>query len=153
MPRIPTKFFGDRDCDSGSLYSFPSGLPGFEEQRSFFFLTMPGSEPLLFMQSMSTRSLCFVLLPILVVDPAYDIRLTSEELALLQLPPDEIPRIGKEILCAAMVCSESEGTPTVNLMAPVIVNLKAKIGLQSIQGDCGYSHRHHLHFEETLVSC
>jgi flagellar assembly factor FliW len=153
MPRIQTKFFGSRDCDPESLYSFPWGLPGFEEHRSFIFLTMPGSEPLLFMQSMTTRNLCFVLLPIRVVDPAYDIHLTPEETALLQLRPDEVPRIGENILCAVMVCSESGATPTVNLMAPVIVNLKAKTGLQAIQGGSGYSHRHQLRLEEALVPC
>jgi flagellar assembly factor FliW len=153
MPRIQTKFFGNRECDPESVYSFPSGLPGFEEQRSFFFLTMPGSEPLLFMQSMTTSSLCFVLLPILVVDPAYDLLLTPEEIAHLQLRPDAAPRIGEDILCAVMVCSEGGATPTVNMMSPVIVNLKARTGLQVIHGDSGYSHRHLLHLEEELVSC
>ena len=47
MLRIPTKFFGDRECDADSIYTFPAGLPGFEDQHSFCFLTMPGAEPLI----------------------------------------------------------------------------------------------------------
>lgn len=153
MPRIPTKFFGDRDCDSDSIYTFPAGLPGFEEQQSFCFLSIPGSEPLLFMQSMTTRNLCFVLLPVLAADPFYKVNPAPEERAILELPSERALRIGHDILCAVTVCSESGTVPTVNLMAPIIVNLKAKIGLQVIHTEAGYSHRQPLHLEEELVAC
>jgi flagellar assembly factor FliW len=153
MLRIPTKFFGDRECDADSIYTFPAGLPGFEDQHSFCFLTMPGSEPLLFMQSTTTQNLCFVMLPILVVDPDYNTALTEEELATLELPADRTPKIGREILCAALVCSEAGTRPSVNLMAPIVVNLKTKTGLQVIHGESGYSHRHPLRLQEDLVAC
>lgn len=153
MLRIPTKFFGDRECDADSIYSFPAGLPGFEDQHSFCFLTMPGSEPLLFMQSTTTQNLCFVMLPILVVDPDYRVALTGEELAMLELPAERPPKIGRDILCAALVCSEAGAQHTANLMAPIVVNLKTKTGLQAIHGDSGYSHRHPLRLEEELVAC
>jgi flagellar assembly factor FliW len=153
MPRIPTKFFGDRDCEAGSLYLFPSGLPGFEEERSFFFRKVPGAEPLLFLQSASTQNLCFVLLPILVVSPYFDLVLTPEELSELQLPLDRKPVIGQDVLCAAIVCSRDGETPTANLLAPVVVNLRSNIGMQVIHGESGYSHRHPLRFEEAPVLC
>jgi flagellar assembly factor FliW len=153
MLRILTRFFGELDCNVEDLYTFPSGLPGFEDQQSFFFLKIPRTEPLLFMQSMTTRSLCFVLLPILVVEPDYKVRLTVEELSELQLPADRIPAIGKDVLCAVTVCFGNGTSPTVNLMAPVIVNLHTKIGLQAIHGDSGYSHQHPLRFKDAMVSC
>lgn len=153
MLRIPTKFFGDRECDVDSIYTFPAGVPGFEDQHSFCFLTMPGSEPLLFMQSTSTQNLCFVMLPILVVDPDYKVALAGEELAMLELSPGRTPQIGRDILCAALVCSGAGAQPTVNLMAPIVVNLKTKTGIQMIHGESGYSHRHPLRLEEELVAC
>ena len=153
MLRIPTKFFGDRECDADSIYTFPTGLPGFEDQHSFCFLTAPGSEPLLFMQSTSIQNLCFVMMPILVVDPAYQVALTEEELATLELPAGRTPQIGRDILCAALVCSGAGAEPTVNLMAPIVVNLKTKTGIQMIQCESGYSHRHPLRLEEELVAC
>ena len=153
MSRILTKFFGECDCEAGDLFSFPAGLPGFEDQRCFFFLKIPGAEPLLFLQSISTRNLCFVLLPILVVNPKYDLQLASEELSELQLPRDRKPVIGKDILCATMVCSGNGEAPTANMMSPVVVNLEAKIGIQVIHGESGYSHRHPLRFEGAALSC
>ena len=153
MPSIPTKFFGELDCDVDSLYSFPSGLPGFERHRSFFFLKVPGTEPLMLLQSALSANLCFVLLPVLVVDQNYDLRLTPDELSELELPLDRTPVIGRDVLCAAMVCSGDEETPTANLMSPVVVNLHTKVGMQVIHGDSGYSHRHPLHFGEAVLSC
>jgi len=153
MSQILTKFFGKIDCESDGVYSFPSGLPGFEEQQSFFFLTVPGSEPLLFLQSLTTRNLCFILLPILVVNPNYRLELTLEELSELQLPRDRTPVIGEDVLCAAIVCSGHGESPTANLMAPVVVNLQNKTGMQVIHGESGYSHRHALRFEEAVSPC
>ncbi|MGD1070257.1 MAG: flagellar assembly protein FliW [Bryobacteraceae bacterium] len=153
MSRIPTKFFGECDCEAGALFSFPSGLPGFEDQRTFFFLKIPGAEPLLFLQSVSTRNLCFILLPILAIDPDYDLDLAPEELFELQLPPGRQPAIGRDILCAATISSGDGEAPRANLMAPIVVNLQAKIGMQVIHGESGYSHRHPLRFEEAPLPC
>jgi flagellar assembly factor FliW len=153
MPRILTKFFGECDCEPTALFSFPAGLPGFEDQTSFFFLTIPDSEPLLFVQSATMRDLCFILLPVLVVDPQYRLELTREELLELEFSHTEEPVIGTDVLCAAIVSSGDGEAPTVNLMAPIVVNLNAKSGIQAIHGESGYSHRHPLPLEEALISC
>lgn len=153
MPRIPTKFFGECDCNDAALFSFPTGLPGFEDQHLFFFMSMPGSEPLFFLQSTTTRELCFILLPILVVDPHYLLELLPPELSELRFSPGRRPIIGEDVLCAAIVsCSDGEA-PTVNLMAPIVVNLEARIGMQVIHGESGYSHRHPLQLEEAALTC
>jgi flagellar assembly factor FliW len=153
MPRLHTKFFGSLDYSPASVFLFPGGLPGFEEEREFVFLNLPERDPLIFMQSLSTRNLCFVLLPILVVDPQYRLEFAPEELAELSLPEGRLPEIGKDILCAAMIGSSDGGPPTANLLAPVIVNIKERIGAQLIHGDSGYSHRHPLFLEEPALAC
>jgi flagellar assembly factor FliW len=153
MPQIPTKFFGDIECDPESVYSFPSGLPGFEEQHSFFFVTTPAVKPLLFLQSLTTRNLCFILLPILVVNPHFKLELSPEESSELGLAQDSEPVIGEDILCAAIVCSGNGESPTANLMAPVVVNLRMKTGMQLIHGESGYSHQHSLLFKEAMLPC
>jgi flagellar assembly factor FliW len=153
MPRTETKFFGPVDYQADSVFHFPSGLPGFEDHRNFVFLHVPQSEPLMFLQSLSNRNLCFVLLPILVADPHYSLNLTSEELFELDLPAGREPLIGEDILCATLICVAQGEVPTANLMAPVVVNLRKHIGMQVIHGDSGYSHRHPLLREEAAFSC
>ena len=136
-----TRRLGEIDFDEDSVFRFPFGLPGFENQHSFIFVRRPDMEPILFMQSTTDEELCFILVPILVADPEYHLELTPEDAEELLLPQDRQPRIGEEILCAAIVCAGENATPTVNLMAPIVVNIKDRIGAQVIRVDSGYSHR------------
>jgi flagellar assembly factor FliW len=153
MPRIPTKFFGEVDYSPESVFLFPSGLPGFDEEREFLFLKVPESEPVMFLQSVSMRTLCFVLVPILTLVPDFSLTLTAEELKALGLPADREPAIGTDVLCAALVCAGNGKSLSANLMAPVVVNLRNRLGLQAIHPESGYSHQHPIALEEHASVC
>lgn len=155
MPQIRTAYFGELDYTDGTVFHFPYGLPGFEQESAFLFLKQPHTEPLLFLQSLGNPRLCFILLPILVVDPNYEVKLDADELTALHLNPLRQPRIGEDILCAAIISpgGGAEGEPTANLMAPVVVNLKEQIGMQAIQADSPYSHRHPIPVGKEVAPC
>ena len=151
--RIQTKYFGAIECGTESVYHFASGLPGFEEERDFAFLSRPDSHPILFMQSLANVDLCFLLLPILAVEPQYKLSLSPEDLAELRLPDKADLKIGEDILCGALICAgDGQAPPTANLLAPIVLNLSERIGMQVIQSQSGYSHRHPLIAEE-LAPC
>ena len=80
MPNVLTRFFGELEYQTEALFRFPSGLPGFEDHRNFVFLKKPGLEPLMFLQSLDTRSLCFILLPIRAIDQNFQLELTDDEI-------------------------------------------------------------------------
>jgi flagellar assembly factor FliW len=108
----------------------------------------------MFMHSLSSPELSFILLPILVADPHYRLSLTEEDLAELRLPPGREPGIGNDILCGGLVSMAGEGPgPTVNLLAPIVLNLKKRLGLQVMQTQSGYSHRYPLFAQEELLQC
>ena len=144
MPSVQTRFFGELEYQSKSLFRFPSGLPGFEDHRDFVFLKKPGLEPLMFLQSAETHSLCFILLPIRAIDENFKLELTCDEIGEIGLTSERPPVIGEDILCAAMICTGEGSAPTANLMAPVVVNLHNNIGIQVIHPEAHYSHRHPL---------
>ena len=155
MPTLETKCFAEVDYSQDSVYHFPSGLPGFEDENAFVFLSRPDTEPLLFMQSLKTPQLCFMLFPVFVVDPQYQLLLEDAELTLLHMPCGSQPRIGQEVLCAAIVRAaggEGDG-PTANLLSPIVVNLAERIGVQAILTGSGYSHRHPLNKVRELAPC
>lgn len=155
MPRIQTVYFGELDYADRAVFHFPCGLPGFEQERAFLFVQQPQTEPLMFLQSLGDPHLCFILLPILVLDANYQVNLDADDLAALRLAPGRQPRIGEDILCAAIVSAgdgRQEG-PTANLMAPIMVNLKEQIGMQVIPAESSYSHRHPLTSRKELAPC
>jgi flagellar assembly factor FliW len=144
MPHVQTRFFGELEYRDEDVLLFPSGLPGFEDHRNFVFLKKPGLEPLMFLQSLLSRSLCFILLPARAVDQTYQLDLTGDELREIGLAIERIPVVGEDILCAAMICTGEGSVPTANLMAPIVVNLYNNVGMQVIHPETRYSYRHPL---------
>lgn len=153
MRTLETAYFGQLEYADDSVVHFPEGLPGFEQEKAFAFIRTPNAEPLIFMQSMASPQLCFLLLPVFVVCPSYRLHLASEDLGKLALPCGREPRIGVDVLCGVIVCSGNTEGPTVNLLGPIVVNLQARIGMQAIQNEAGFSHQYPLFPAEVAVSC
>jgi flagellar assembly factor FliW len=151
MPTLTTAHFGQLDYADETVFQFPEGLPGFEDEHEFVFIRRPHLEPLIFMQSLNTPALCFLMLPIFVVCPDYRLFMAPEDMARLNLGSE--PVIGEDVLCGSLVTVREDATSTVNLLAPIVVNLKQRIGVQAIQTEGGYSHQQPLFAEEALMSC
>jgi flagellar assembly factor FliW len=138
MPILQTKYFGDIPYQTAALLEFPAGLPGFEGHRRFLPVHMPENEPLVFLQSAEEPGLCFVTLPVLAAMPGYRLSISAEDLTLLGFPSGNVPRIGGEVLCLAIV-TVKEGGPTANLLAPIVINLANQRAVQAIGPESGYS--------------
>src|SRR3954447_12698127 len=85
MPHCTTKYFGPISYEESSVLHFPSGLPGFENERRFLSLEQPAHQPLVFLQSLTLPDLCFVALPAAAVDPSYELEMEEADLELLGL--------------------------------------------------------------------
>ena len=144
MPQLQTKYFGTVTCDQNELFQFPLGLPAFEQEKSFAPLDLPGTAPLLFLQSTSRPDLCFLCFPVLVVDPHYQLSVSAEDLEALDLSTTRQPDIGEEVLVLALLSVQENQATTANLMAPVVVNPKTRRALQAIRGDAVYSHQYRI---------
>lgn len=142
--QFETQHFGTIEYTSESVFDFPAGLPGFEQEHRFVAIEQPSTKPILFLQSLTRPDLCFITLPVLVVDPGYRLAIAPDDLRALGLAEHRQPSIGTEVLCLAII-SVSEGSPpTANLLAPLVVNLKTRCAAQVIQSESGYPHRHAL---------
>ena len=150
MPSFDTQNFGTVEYEGNSTVEFPQGLPGFEERRRFVALTFPDSKPLVFLQSLEDRSLCFVTLPVLSIDQHYRLEVCEEDLARLGLAPEQQPRIGRDVACLAVLTLQESG-PTANLLAPIVINIGNLKAVQSIAPESGYSHQHALLPAEALT--
>lgn len=153
MSLLSTKYFGPIECDEQSAFHFPAGLPAFEDERSFVPMDLPDHEPLIFLQSMTTPELCFLAFPILVVDPAYHLSLSVEDLATLGLGSEAEPKIGEDLLVLALLCVRDGFPVSANLMAPIVVNLKTATAIQAIRSDSLYSHEHPVGSVAEVGSC
>ena len=143
MPVLKTENFGQIVYEQDAVFEFPAGLPGFEERRRFLLLRFEEHAPLVWLQSLEDADLCFMTLPVLVVDPNYAFTVAAEERAMLGFPTVCRLCIGKNVACLAILSIRESG-PTANLLAPLVINLQNRKGVQAIGAGAGYSHRHGL---------
>lgn len=144
MPSIETKYFGSLDYLEESVFHFPQGMPAFEDEKSFVFIQTPEREPLVFLQSVARPDLCFLALPILVVDQKYQLEMAPEDLEQLGLDAGRQPALDAEVLVLALISAHGEFLACANLMAPIVLNVKRRQGVQAIRRDSRYSHQHPL---------
>lgn len=137
---LTTKYFGHLDCADDSLIDFPEGIPGFEHLRQFVCLEQAMARPIVYLQSVTDPGLCFLTIPARAVDAAYELKLTTDEAECLHLKPAET-EIGVDIACMAILTTEPGNDPTANLFAPVVINIRDRIGLQVIQSQSNYNFR------------
>jgi len=143
MPLFETRNFGSISFEPETALEFPRGLPAFENCRQFLALTLPEREPLVFLQSLEDSGLCFITVPVQVVDRDYKLRMAPEDLELIGLPTGAPPRIGDQVLCLAVLSMREDG-PTANLLAPIVVNLRSRHAVQAVAPESSYSHQYPL---------
>ncbi len=142
MPSIDTKYFGSMSYREDAVFDFPHGLPAFEEEKRFVLIELPENAPLVFLQSVTTPGLCFLAFPVLVVQQDYRLEISPDDMAALQLDNAHSLELGRDLLVLTLVSLHDGFSATANLMAPIVVNLTKRIGLQAIRQDFEYSHQH-----------
>jgi flagellar assembly factor FliW len=142
MAKCLTKSHGEIEYSEDVVMHFSEGLFGFESETRFLPIEVPALHPLLFLQSVDRQGLCFITLPILVIDPFYRLNLSPSDLELAGLPTGRQPAIGEDVLCLAILTLHKDAPATANLIAPLVMNLRTRKTVQAIVCEGDYSHQH-----------
>lgn len=127
MAHIESTRFGPIDIEDDLLFEFPRGLPGFEEARRFVVIERDG-QAFKWLQSAEDPLLAF-----LIADPHYFVHDYRAE-----VPQGELKLLNvrfPEDLAMAVIINVPPAHPeqmTVNLRAPLIFNIRERLGLQVI---------------------
>ena len=137
--KLETSRFGTLDLQEERVISVPSGLYGFPDSKRYTLLEHKKGSPFVWFQSVDNGSLAFVLIDPLLVKPDYEVRISPEDMKELQLAdaPD-----GIQTLAIVNIASGEKVQLTVNLLSPIVINVKQKFGKQIILPDSRYSLRH-----------
>jgi flagellar assembly factor FliW len=116
--------FGSCTYNEADIFVFPWGLPGFDNFRTFIVLQLETQDQILWLQSLDDLSVALPLGDPWTFFPDYDPKLPA--FAKLSLDLDQ-----PEDFTILAVMVGTDGGPTfMNLMAPIIVNLKNHIARQ-----------------------
>jgi flagellar assembly factor FliW len=134
--KIITKFCGTIDLEHPDVIQFSQGIPGFENERRFVII-QPEKSVFQCLQSLTHPEIAFIVISPFLICPDYSFNLSkeiSEQISLFKL---------EDALVLGIVTIPPDNTQaaTVNLQAPVLVNLKAGLGRQVILTEESYPMR------------
>ncbi len=126
---IKSSFFGEQTIDPSTIISFPSGIPGFEDQTRFKLFHQEGDNPLIFwLQSLDDESLVFSVAQPSIFNINYNFVLNDAEEAALGIEDTA------DALVLIILLKDESDQPTVrgSIKAPLVINSAKRIGLQKV---------------------
>jgi flagellar assembly factor FliW len=121
-----------------SVVYFPHGLIGLDDKREFVLIPVRENSPFLLLQCVTDPGLGLLVADPFPFLPDYNVRLEQAEKKILRV---ETIRQIAVLVTVTIPRNRPEETP-LNLSGPIILNSKARIGLQVPQTDSKYP----LHF-------
>lgn len=130
---------GDMELSEEQVLYFPHGLPGFLEEREFAYLPHQENNPFTFLQSVTEPDLTFIIVEPFPFFQDYEFELPDELVQELDCSEENPPQIMNIVSVP-----DSPEEMTANLLAPVVINCRARKAIQVVLEKTKYTTRHRL---------
>jgi flagellar assembly factor FliW len=135
--KVQTSRFGEIEVAETDIITLPEGLIGFPELVRYILLDHDTDSPFKWLQSVDDGSMAFVVISPLTFRPDYTVEVSEEEIAVLNLTnPDDA------VISVIVTIPMDPKKMSANLKAPLIFNLKNRLGKQIIVKDPQYQTKH-----------
>ncbi len=142
--KLNTKNFGELDIDEKKIISFPEGLPGFEEEKEFIIINNEDEEnPFCWLQSVKNPDLAFVIVNPFFVFSDYSVDLSETVQEKLKIKDEKDVAV-----YSIVVVPEDLKKMTANLLGPIVINVRERLGKQVILDDPRYTTKHYIFPQE-----
>lgn len=131
---LMTTRFGEVSYAEHDVIAFPWGMPGFADDRRFLALSLADQPNFVWLQSLDDPSLALPAADPWQIFADYDPKLPPYATEALELRSAE----DFTVLCVVVVTKDAQEM-TMNLMAPIIVNLRSRRARQVMLENSGYS--------------
>jgi flagellar assembly factor FliW len=125
MKRITTTRFGTVEVEADDVILFPEGLIGMADCRRWVFLADAQDDALAWMQSVDRPEIALAVVGPRRYVPNYRMHVARRELDPLKLSSPGAAQV-------LVIVSRSECSITLNLKAPLVINLEHRLGRQVI---------------------
>jgi flagellar assembly factor FliW len=135
--KIQTSRFGEIEVVEADVLTLPEGLIGFPELVKYVLLDHDTDSPFKWLQSVDDGAMAFVVISPLTFRPDYTVEVTEDEISNLQLSAAE-----DAVISVIVTIPMDPKKMSANLKAPLVFNLKNRIGKQLIVKDSQYQTKH-----------
>ena len=132
--KINTVRFGEIDVDDSRIYNFVLPIIGFNELRKFVILDTGTDNFFKWLQSVEDPALAFPVVSVFSMNVDYSIDLPDNVVDSLKIQNVE----SLLVLNIASIPQDNPQGTTINLLAPIILNLDEKLAGQVILSGSGY---------------
>jgi flagellar assembly factor FliW len=137
--KLNTKCHGVKEYSEDDIIYFKNGLPGFENLKKFILFSLEENEIFNILHSLEDEGIGLVTVSPFNVMKDYEFKLKDELLESLNIKSAE----DVLVLSAVTLHSKVENI-TVNLKAPIIININGRLGEQIILDNDRYLIKHPL---------
>lgn len=140
--KLVTKYHGTREYEKCDVIRFKKGIPGFEDLKDYILFPVEENEVFHILHSIEDESIGIVVASPFNITKNYKFNLDDEKARKLNINDY------KDVLVLGVVTLNSDIKKiTINLKAPIIINIKDKLGEQIILEEEEYAIKHPL-FQE-----
>ena len=140
MRKADTLRFGPIEVEDEKVIHFPEGIPAFEQEHEFVIIPYDEESPYVFLQSLKTPDLAFLMTMPFIFFPDYEFELDDENQQKLGLERQE-----DMLLYVLLTIPQGRVQDmTANLMAPLVINTANQQGCQLVLEHSPYQTKHRL---------
>lgn len=141
--KLNTRFYGTKEYDESDIINFPKGLPGFKDLKKFIIFSLEENNIFSMLHSIEDSNIGLIVVSPFYAMKEYEFNLEDHIEKQLRIESEE------DVLVLTTVCVDSnEKKVTTNLKAPIVINIKQKIGEQLILDEAKYPIKYPLIREE-----
>lgn len=123
--RVRTTRFGWVDVEAGDVLTFPAGLVGLEDCRTWVLLADAEHDALGWLQCTSRPEIALAVVSPRRFVPDYQFRVYRSELSALELSRPQDAHV-------LVIVGKNDHSLTLNLKAPIVIHLESRLGRQVI---------------------
>lgn len=135
---VRTKFFGELEVAEDGVFHFEKGIPGFQNLDKYIVLKEDNSA-FDYLQSTEEDEVCFI-----IIDPFQVVENYEFEISDATVKKLSIEKVEDVVVYSIITIGAEAKDITVNLKAPIILNMNNKSGVQEIIDNEEYNTRHQL---------
>lgn len=140
MRKADTLRFGPIEVEDEKVIHFPEGIPAFEQEHEFVIIPYDEESPYVFLQSLKTPDLAFLMTMPFIFFPDYEFELDDENQQKLGLERQE-----DMLLYVLLTIPQGRVQDmTANLVAPLVINVANQQGRQLVLEHSPYQTKHRL---------
>jgi len=131
---------GEMDLSEKEIITFEEGIPGFDHLRKFAIVSVARTEPIKWLVSLEDRDVALPIIDPWIVRLDYHVDISEKDVQDLDIEKDE----DVSVWCVVVIPKDKPDDATINLLAPIVVNMKNGKAKQIIMETDEYTIKHRI---------